>query len=117
MKERIRKYILPNLPYLLLFWLFDLLGETYRISEGTDFDKLANAVINLGFVLSSPTPSFASDDLLAGLFGVAAVRGILYVRSKNAKKYRKMWSTVLPAGERQRTSNLIWIRHSERISS
>ena len=89
MKERSRKYVLPNLPYLLLFWLFDLLGETYRISEGTDFDKLANAVINLGFVLSSPAPSFAPDDLLAGLFGAEAVRGILYVRSKNAKKYRK----------------------------
>lgn len=89
MKERIRKYILPNLPYLLLFWLFDLLGETYRISEGTDFDKLANAVINLGFVLSSPAPSFTPDDLLAGFFGAAAVRGILYVRSTNAKKYRK----------------------------
>lgn len=89
MKESIRKYILPNLPYLLLFWLFDLLGKTFRISEGTDFDKLANAIINLGFVLSSPTPSFAPDDLLAGLFGAAAIRGILYVRSKNAKKYRK----------------------------
>ncbi len=89
MKEKIRKYILPSLPYLLLFWLFDLLGETYRISEGTDVDKLANAVINMGFVLSSPTPSFAPDDLLTGLFGAAAVRGILYVRSKNAKKYRK----------------------------
>lgn len=89
MKEKIRKYILPNLPYLLLFWLFDLLGETYRISEGTDFGKLANAIINLGFVLSSPTPSFAPDDLLVGLFGAAAVWGILYVRSKNAKKYRK----------------------------
>lgn len=89
MKGKIRKYILPNLPYLLLFWLFDLLGETYRISEGADFDKLANAVINLSFVLSSPTPSFAPDDLLAGFFGAAAVRGILYVRSKSAKKYRK----------------------------
>lgn len=88
MKERIRNYILPNLPYLLIFWLFDLLGETYRISVGTDFDKLANAVINLGFVLASPTPSFAPDDLLAGLFGAATVRGILYIRSKSAKKYR-----------------------------
>lgn len=89
MNDKFKKRVLPNLPYLLIFWFFDLLGESYRISAGTGLDKLANAVVNLGIVFACPIPSFSPDDLLAGLFGAAAIRGVLYIRSKNAKKFRK----------------------------
>ena len=89
MKEKIKKYVLPNLPYLLIFWFFDLFGEAYRISAGVGIDKAANAVINMGSILSVPIPSFAPDDLLAGFLGAAAVRGVVYVKSRDAKKFRK----------------------------
>lgn len=89
MNDKFKKYILPNLPYLLIFWFFDLLGESYRISAGTGLDKLANAAVNLGIVFACPIPSFAPDDLLTGLFGAAVIWGVLYIRSKNAKKFRK----------------------------
>lgn len=89
MKENIKKYVLPNLPYLLIFGLFDLFGEAYRISAGADVDRAANAVINMGSILSAPIPSFAPDDLLAGLLGAAAVRGVVYIKGRNAKKFRK----------------------------
>jgi len=89
MKEKIKKYVLPNLPYLLIFWFFDLFGEAYQISAGAGIDRAANAVINLCSILSVPIPSFATDDLLAGLLGAATVRGIVYLKGRNAKKFRK----------------------------
>jgi len=89
MNTNIKKYVLPNLPYLLIFWLFDLFGEAYRVSAGADIDRVANAVINMDSILSVPIPSFAPDDLLVGLLGAAAVRGVVYFKSRDAKKFRK----------------------------
>ena len=89
MNKEIKRHILTGLPYLLIFWFFDLFGESWRISAGADLDRLLNAVINLNLVFSSPVPSFAPADLLAGLLGAAAVRGIVYLKGKNAKKFRK----------------------------
>ena len=37
MSDKIRKYVLPNLPYLFVFWFFSKIGTAYRIAPGTDF--------------------------------------------------------------------------------
>lgn len=89
MNKEIKRHILTGLPYLLIFWFFDLFGESWRISAGADLDRLLNAVINLNLVFASPVLSFAPADLLAGLLGAAAVRGIVYLKGKNARKFRK----------------------------
>ena len=90
MTDKIKKYVLPYLPYVLIFWFFTKCGEAYRISEAKDFiNRLMDCVLNLGTVLSKPLPSFNLIDLLVGLIGAAAVYGIVYVKRKNAKKWRK----------------------------
>ena len=47
MSDKIRKYVLPNLPYLFVFWFFSKIGTAYRIAPGTDFGtKLMGMLIN-----------------------------------------------------------------------
>jgi type IV secretion system protein VirD4 len=86
----LRKRILPNLPYLIIFWFANKWGMAYRLAHGQDFlHRLARSIAILGRALASPLPSFVLFDLCAGLAGTAAVCATLYVRKKNAKKYRK----------------------------
>lgn len=86
----VKKYVLPNLPYLFLFWFFSKVAEGYRLSIGADMvTKAMDALSNLGEVISqNPLPSFYSRDFLIGLTGAVIVRAVVYFKGKNAKKYR-----------------------------
>jgi len=80
----------PNLPYAMLFWFFMKCGESYRLSVGQDFlYRLMDCISNLGNVLTRPLPSLVPFDFLVGLVCTAAVYGIVWVKKKNAKKWRK----------------------------
>ena len=81
-----KKFILSNLPYLFIFWIADKLAYMYRITEG---NKLFAVVKGVSELFKAPVLSFHIVDLSIGVLGALAVKGILYVRSKNAKKYRK----------------------------
>ena len=81
-----KKFILSNLPYLFIFWIADKLMYMYRITEG---NKLFAVVKGVSELFKAPVLSFHIVDLSIGVLGALAVKGILYVRSKNAKKYRK----------------------------
>ena len=91
MKLDLKKYILPNLPYLFLFWFFTKVAQGYRLAVGTDaVTKAMGALSGLGALLSeNPLPSFHPRDLLIGAIGAAAVRAAVYFKAKNAKKYRQ----------------------------
>jgi type IV secretion system protein VirD4 len=90
MTDKIKKYVLPYLPYVLIFWFFDKCGEAYRISPALNFiNRFMDCVLNLNVVMKKPLPSFVLMDLCVGLTGAAAVFGIVYVKRKNAKKWRK----------------------------
>jgi len=90
MNYNIRKYVLPNLPYLLIFWLCDLLGEAYWLAPGADMAvKTVNVIVGLGSMLASPLPSFYPPDLLIGLLGAATIRAAVYIKGRDAKKFRK----------------------------
>ena len=86
----IKKYVLPCLPYLAVFWFFTKAGESYRMADGSG--AMAKAVYGLSalgtLVKNSPFPSVCPRDLLAGLAGAAAVWTAVYLKGKNAKKYR-----------------------------
>lgn len=85
-----KKYVLPNLPYLLIFYFFDLLGKSYRMAAGPDVGtKLIGMFGKIGEVFASPFLSFVPFDLLIGLIGAVVIRLIIYTKSKNAKKFRK----------------------------
>lgn len=86
----IKKYVLPNLPYLFIFWFFAKVAEGYRLAAGADMvAKAMGALSGLGAVIArNPLPSFHPRDLLIGVTGAAVVRAVVYFKGKNAKKYR-----------------------------
>ncbi|MDL2324394.1 type IV secretory system conjugative DNA transfer family protein [Ruminococcaceae bacterium OttesenSCG-928-A16] len=86
----LKKYVMPNLPYLMFLWFFAKLAEAFRIAPGVDFGaKLMGSISTLGAVMAQPLSGFAAQDLLIGLVGAAVIRAVVYFRGKNAKKYRK----------------------------
>lgn len=86
----LKKYVMPNLPYLMFLWFFAKLAEAFRIAPGVDFGaKLMGSISTLGAVMAQPLSGFAAQDLLIGLVGAAAIRAVVYFRGKNAKKYRR----------------------------
>ena len=86
----IKKIILPNLPYLLFVLLGTKCGQAARLAPGMDFSQKALHIPD-GFRLAfkSLLPSFHPADLLVGLLIAAALRLAVYVKGKNAKKFRK----------------------------
>ena len=90
MKPEIKKLLILNLPYLLFVWLFDKVGAAVRLSLGADASaKLLHLGDGFTAAFSSIAPSFHPADLLIGIAGAVIVRLIIYVKGKNAKKYRK----------------------------
>lgn len=90
MKPEIKKLLILNLPYLLFVWLFDKVGAAVRLSSGADASaKLLHLGDGFSAAFSSIAPSFHPADLLIGIAGAVIVRLIIYVKGKNAKKYRK----------------------------
>ena len=86
----IKKIILPNLPYLLFALLGTKCGQAARLAPGLDFSQKALHILD-GFRLAfeSLLPSFHPADLLVGVLIAAALRLAVYVKGKNAKKFRK----------------------------
>lgn len=90
MKPEIKKLLILNLPYLLFVYLFDKVGAAVRLSPGADASaKLLHLGDGFTAAFSSIAPSFHPADLALGIAGAAIVRLIIYVKGKNAKKYRK----------------------------
>ncbi len=87
--ELLKKYALPNLPYLLFVFVFANIGEAIRLAPGADASqKLLGLGDGFTLALQSVWPGGAVD-WLVGVIGAAAVRLIVYAKGKNAKKYRK----------------------------
>ena len=90
MKFDLKKFLILNFPYVFIFWFFNRVGEGYRLAAGADMvAKGMGAISSLGAIISSnPLPSFHPQDLLVGLIGAACIRAAVYIKAKNAKKYR-----------------------------
>ena len=88
--KKIKKLVLPNLPYAFLFWLFCKVGEAYRHAPGADIPhKMMATVSKLNAAMSNPLPSFNPFDLLIGLIGAAVVYGFVQYKKHHRKKWRK----------------------------
>ena len=81
-----KKKIIVNLPFLIFFWIFDKLSYAVRLSEE---NILISVVKGVSELTKAPLLSFHFTDISVGIVGALAVKGILYLRSKNAKKFRK----------------------------
>lgn len=85
----IKKLVIPNIPYFVLGLYASKLGEAWRLAEGADASqKLLHIMDGLAAAFQSPLPSFYPADLLVGLLCGAALRLAVYLKGKNAKKYR-----------------------------
>ena len=86
----IKKIIIPNLPYLLFVLLGTKCGQAARLAPGLDFSQKALHILD-GFRIAfeSLLPSFHPADVLIGILIAAALRLAVYVKGKNAKKFRK----------------------------
>ena len=90
MKPEIKKLLLLNAPYLIFVYLFDKVGQAVRLSSGLDMsEKLLHLGDGFTAAFASAAPSLAPSDLLIGIAGAALIRLLVYVKGKNAKKYRK----------------------------
>lgn len=86
----IKKLLIPNLPYLLIGLYASKIGQAYRLAVGAGLsEKLRHIGDGFAAAFASPYPSFHLQDLAIGLLCGAALRLAVYVRGKNAKKYRK----------------------------
>ena len=89
MKPNIKKLLILNAPYLLFVYLFDKVGQAVRLSPGADLSgKLLSIGDGFTAALSSPWLSFHPTDLLIGIAGAVVLRMAVYLKGKNAKKYR-----------------------------
>lgn len=86
----LKKWIIPNLPYLLFVYLFDKVAQAIRLTPGLDASqKLLHLGEGFTAAFTSYAPSIHPIDILAGIASAVIVRRIIYVKGKNAKKYRK----------------------------
>lgn len=89
MKTTIKK-LLPNLPYLFIGLFATNLGEAWRLASGADFSaKLLHILDGLAAAFQNPLPNFYPGDLLFGLLLAAALRLAVYVKGRNARKFRR----------------------------
>lgn len=73
----------------MVWYLVDKLSWLYRIMPGEEpAEKLSEVVLHFSQAFSDPLPSFHPMDLLWGLLGTLLLKGIIYSKSKNAKKFR-----------------------------
>ena len=88
--DKIRKYILPNIPYLFIGWACLKLGTAYRLAAGAGFgEKLLGLGRSIGPAFADFAPGLDPFDWLVGLVGAVAFRLLIYFKSKNAKKFRR----------------------------
>lgn len=88
--DKIRKYILPNIPYLFIGWAFLKLGTAFRLAAGANaVEKLLGLMQTIGVAFADFSPGLAPFDWLVGIMGAVAFRLLIYFKSKNAKKFRR----------------------------
>ena len=88
-KRDIKRLLILNLPYLILGLVATNFGEAWRLAEGADSSaKILGFFNTLPGALQNPLPSFYPLDLLVGIICGGGLRLAVYMKSKNAKKYR-----------------------------
>ena len=87
--KKLTKLLALYLPYILLGLLATNFGEAWRLAEGKELgDKIMSMMETVPLAFATPLPSFHPLDLLIGLSCGAGLRLAVYLRGKNAKKYR-----------------------------
>ena len=85
-----KKLILPNIPYVFIALFATKLGQTWRLAEGADLsERILHLLDGFSAAFQTAAPSFHPFDLCFGIAAAAGIRLAVYIKGKNAKKYRK----------------------------
>lgn len=85
-----KQKVMKVLPFIILGYFFNKVSQAFTSAAGTELgDKIMNGMDGLGEVFLNPLPSFNPIDFLIGVAGGVIVKLVIYVKGKNAKKYRK----------------------------
>lgn len=88
--RKLKKLIIKAIPYVAFSYVGNLIGFAYRTAEGDGFqEKLLPFMSNLGVAFARIIPSLHPFDILFGLVLAGVMRLVLYVKSKNRKKFRQ----------------------------
>ena len=88
--DSVKKYVIPNIPYLFILWACLKLGTAYRLAPGADFaHKLMGLGQSIGPAFADFAPGLNPLDWLIGIVGAVGFRLLIYFKSKNAKKFRR----------------------------
>ncbi|WP_353424034.1 VirD4-like conjugal transfer protein, CD1115 family [Christensenella massiliensis] len=88
--DSVKKYVIPNIPYLFILWACLKLGTAYRLAPGADFaHKLMGLGQSIGPAFADFAPGLHPFDWLIGIVGAVGFRLLIHMKSKNAKKFRR----------------------------
>ena len=88
--DSVKKYVIPNIPYLFILWACLKLGTAYRLAPEADFaHKLMGLGQSIGPAFADFAPGLHPLDWLIGIVGAVGFRLLIYMKSKNAKKFRR----------------------------
>ena len=87
--DKLRKYVLPNIPYLFIGWACLKVGTAYRLAAGAGFgQKLLGIMQTIGVAFADFAPGLNPADWLVGIVGAVGFRLLIYCKAKKAKKFR-----------------------------
>ena len=90
MNRKIKKYLLPNFPYLMAFWFFSKLGTAYRMAQGGNAgEKLFGMMEAIGPVFQNYAPGLGLFDLAVGIAGAVGLYFMVQSKIKKARKFRR----------------------------
>ncbi len=126
MKKDIKKIILMNLPFVVVGYLGDKLSWLVRTAPAEKAgEKIAYAAMNMGKAFENVLPSINPTDLLIGVGAALALKAALYMKKKNAKKFRQgveygsaRWGTpedIKPYMDEKPDNNII-LTQTERLT-
>ena len=114
-----------SVPYVIAGYYFDKVSFVFRHMKGSGIQRLLKTMGKLDAALKNPLPSINIRDILAGITGAAILKAIVYVRAKNAKKFRQgkeygsaRWGTrkdILPFMDPVFENNII-LTQTERLT-
>ena len=90
MNTRLKRMLILNIPYLFLALFFTKVSQAWRLAFGYDMgQKILNLMNGFRLAFDNPLPSLNPKDLLFGIVIAVIIRLVVYLKGKNAKKYRK----------------------------
>lgn len=126
MKVDVKKLIILNIPYVIVFYMVDKVAWLYHHVNGDLAGmRLVNTFTNFKLAFQNPLPSFHPTDILIGIAGALIMKAVVYYRGKNAKKFRQgveygsaRWGTpadIKPYVDEKDDNNII-LTETERLT-